>query len=80
MLMPHPATLRKLVDEYESLLAEEPAAGARTTGPRAQDLAYTLCVSTGTREVRLALEAARSQLAASASTSVCLPVAEPARK
>ncbi|MGW7382315.1 DUF5133 domain-containing protein [Streptomyces sp. NPDC054794] len=83
MLMPHPATLRKLVDEYESLLAEElaaeePAAGARTTGPRAQDLAYTLCVSTGTREVRLALEAARSQLAA--STSVCLPVAEPARK
>lgn len=34
-----------------------------------QDLAYTLCVSTGTRGVRRALDAARAQLAAAAATA-----------
>ncbi|MEU1040671.1 DUF5133 domain-containing protein [Streptomyces sp. NPDC005907] len=65
MLMPHPETLRRLVEEYEALAGQ----AADTTGKppqRAQDLAYTLCVSTGTREVRLALAAARRQLAAAA--------------
>ncbi len=63
MLIPHPAFLRGLVDEYEALAAEE-AAGAGGPGPRARDLAYTLCVSTGTRDVRLALEAAHRLLEA----------------
>jgi hypothetical protein len=62
MLIPHPAFLRELVDEYEALAAEEAASGP---SPRARDLAYTLCVSTGTREVSLALEAAHRLLAAS---------------
>ncbi|MFI6936305.1 DUF5133 domain-containing protein [Streptomyces sp. NPDC050287] len=61
MLIPHPAFLRGLVDEYEALAAEE-AAGASGPGPRARDLAYTLCVSTGTRDVRLALETAHRLL------------------
>ena len=62
MLMPHPETLRELVAEYEALAAQEAADGTGRPGPRAQDLAYTLCVSTGTRDVRLALAAARRQL------------------
>lgn len=66
MLMPHPAMLRRLVEEYETLTAHdgdgEADAGRRDL--RAQDLAYTLCVSTGTREVGQALETARRLLAA----------------
>lgn len=62
MLMPHPETLRELVAEYEALAAEEAAGGTGRPSRRAQDLAYTLCVSTGTREVRQALAAARRQL------------------
>ncbi|MDQ0955043.1 hypothetical protein QFZ24_008966 [Streptomyces phaeochromogenes] len=65
MLMPHPATLRRLVDEYEALTAPEGEGGAvAKPDQRAQDLAYTLCVSTGTRDVMRALERARRLLAA----------------
>ncbi|WP_307531951.1 DUF5133 domain-containing protein [Streptomyces umbrinus] len=65
MLMPHPATLRRLVDEYEALIAPEAEGGAvARQDQREQDLAYTLCVSTGTRDVRRALERARRHLAA----------------
>ncbi|MCX5528309.1 DUF5133 domain-containing protein [Streptomyces bobili] len=60
MLMPHPAVLRTLVDEYEATKAS----GSAEDDMRAQDLAYTLCVSTGTREVDRALEVARGWLAA----------------
>ncbi|MFI6277822.1 DUF5133 domain-containing protein [Streptomyces sp. NPDC050988] len=67
--MPHPATLRRLVDEYEALIAAEgegEGEGGAVAKPdrRAQDRAYTLCVSTGTRDVRCALERARRHLAA----------------
>ncbi|MFJ7073732.1 DUF5133 domain-containing protein [Streptomyces sp. NPDC098781] len=66
MLMPHPAMLRSLVEEYETLIAHEGDGKAGRGGRdlRAQDLAYTLCVSTGTREVGQALETARRLLAA----------------
>ncbi|MFC8782440.1 DUF5133 domain-containing protein [Streptomyces nigra] len=66
MLMPHPTLLRRLVDEYEALMART-APGERLDphDPRVQDMAYTLCVSTGTREVGQALETARHMLAAS---------------
>ncbi|CAM5454154.1 DUF5133 domain-containing protein [Streptomyces fumanus] len=73
MLRPHPAVLRRLVDDYESALAGAPADG--TPSPRARDLAYTLCVSTGTRDVRLALEAARHWLAAAPAPDHPTPVA-----
>ncbi|BFO17671.1 hypothetical protein SHKM778_40590 [Streptomyces sp. KM77-8] len=55
MLKPHPTVLRRLVEEYETLPAADPRTG---------DLAYTLCVSTGTRDVRQALDLARGWLAA----------------
>lgn len=58
MLMPHPATLRALVRKYEDLLAEQ----GEPSGQRLSDLAYTLCVSMGTREVTDALAAARAYL------------------
>jgi hypothetical protein len=64
MLIPHPGFLRELVDAYEALMAEEAAAGRTELSARARDLAYTLCVSTGTRDVRPALETARRLLAA----------------
>ncbi|CAL9357312.1 DUF5133 domain-containing protein [Streptomyces sp. DH-12] len=59
MLKPHPTVLRRLVEEYETLTA------APTTAPesRIADLAYTLCVSTGTRDVGQALATARAWLA-----------------
>ncbi|GLP65304.1 MULTISPECIES: DUF5133 domain-containing protein [unclassified Streptomyces] len=63
MLIPNRTFLRRLVEEYEALRAEE-TANAAEPGPRARDLAYTLCVSTGTRDVRLALETAHRLLAA----------------
>ncbi|MCZ4609267.1 DUF5133 domain-containing protein [Streptomyces sp. Lzd4kr] len=66
MLTPHPAILRRLVEEYEALMAHKgdvPDAGRRRE-LRVQDLAYTLCVSTGTREVGQALARARDMLAA----------------
>ena len=47
MLKPHPTVLRRLVEEYETLTA----APATASGSRIADLAYTLCVSTGTRDV-----------------------------
>ncbi|GAA2594176.1 DUF5133 domain-containing protein [Streptomyces lienomycini] len=63
MLMPHPAVLRGLLEEYEAAAVNEPADAAGEPGPRTRDLAYTLCVSTGTRDVRRALESARRHLA-----------------
>ncbi|MFF0190855.1 DUF5133 domain-containing protein [Streptomyces sp. NPDC005244] len=66
MLMPLPATLRRLVTEYEALIAEEKA-GDPSTGRRLADLTYTLCVSTGTREITPALETARTYVAMTAA-------------
>ncbi|MDQ1042834.1 DUF5133 domain-containing protein [Streptomyces sp. V4I2] len=64
MLRPHPEFLRRLVEQYESLRAEETARGPDAPSPRSLDLAYTLCVSTGTRDVRLALDTAHRLLRA----------------
>ncbi|GAA3998934.1 DUF5133 domain-containing protein [Streptomyces marokkonensis] len=78
MLMPHPVMLRGLVDEYEAAVVHEPADTTGGPGPRTRDLAYTLCVSTGTRDVTRALEAARRWLAAGSPASVPLAVVETA--
>ncbi|MEY7977046.1 DUF5133 domain-containing protein [Streptomyces pilosus] len=65
MLKPHPTVLRRLVEEYEALAATGTAArGTTAHDPRIGDLAYTLCVSTGTRDVRQALATAHRWLAA----------------
>ncbi|WP_320777398.1 DUF5133 domain-containing protein [Streptomyces sp. CRN 30] len=66
MLKPHPTVLRRLVEEYEAVAAGERAG---RPAPRAEDLAYTLCVSTGTRDVRQALAAAREWLTATGPAS-----------
>ncbi|MGY5051612.1 DUF5133 domain-containing protein [Streptomyces sp. 900105755] len=71
MLTPHPATLRRLVDDYERARTAETA-----SGPEAGDLAYTLCVITGTRDIAAALAKARHLLAADATAdlpSVTIP-------
>ncbi|MET7746008.1 DUF5133 domain-containing protein [Streptomyces sp. NPDC005385] len=65
MLMPLPATLRRLLTEYEALLA---AAGTPPPGQRLRNVEYTLCVSTGTREITHALDKAHSYLAACSDT------------
>ncbi|CAL9360862.1 MULTISPECIES: DUF5133 domain-containing protein [unclassified Streptomyces] len=68
MLMPHPAVLRGLLAEYEAAAIDEPVDATGRPGPRTRDLAYTLCVSTGTRDVRRALETARRHLAEAPAT------------
>ncbi|WP_445397875.1 DUF5133 domain-containing protein [Streptomyces sp. LE64] len=62
MLMAHPAVLHRLVGEYEilrALHAQDGSAGARR---RLDDVTYTLCVATGTRDADAAVLAARHQL------------------
>lgn len=65
MLMAHPAVLTVLVTRYEDLRHEVMLLGeeaAPTDRRRMEDLAYTLCVSTGTCDVDAALLAARLRL------------------
>lgn len=62
MLKAHPAMLRKLVAQYEALALLHADRGDSEARRRLDDAAYTLCVSTGTRNVSSALTAARRQL------------------
>ncbi|MET9348518.1 DUF5133 domain-containing protein [Streptomyces termitum] len=62
MLMAHPAVLRELIEQYEALRVLQAENGGEEARRRMDDLAYTLCVSTGTRDVDAALIAARHQL------------------
>ncbi|WP_461026986.1 DUF5133 domain-containing protein [Streptomyces sparsus] len=62
MLMAHPAVLRNLVDQYEALLFLHAEEGGAEVRQRMDDIAYTLCVATGTADVDAALIAARHQL------------------
>ncbi|MFF7813646.1 DUF5133 domain-containing protein [Streptomyces sp. NPDC007945] len=61
MLMAHPTVLKSLIEQYETLLlhSEEGSAEVRR---RVEDVIYTLCVSTGTRDIDTALATARRQL------------------
>ncbi|NSC25037.1 DUF5133 domain-containing protein [Streptomyces albus subsp. chlorinus] len=62
MLMAHPAVLRDLVAQYETLSVLHAEDGSPESRQRLNDIAYTLCVATGTRDVDAALIAARHQL------------------
>lgn len=75
MLMAHPAVLRDLLDEYEALLVLNAAEGDASTRQRLDDVTYTLCVSTGTRDIDAAVIAARHRLpgARAPSTTRCSP-------
>jgi hypothetical protein len=63
MLLAHPAVLSNLLEQYETLLAQYAERGGAEARQRLEDVAYTLCVSTGTRDTDTALHAARRQLA-----------------
>lgn len=65
MLLPRPTTLDKLVRQYEALRARFATEGGAQTRQRMNDAAYTLCVTTGTRDVDTALLIARRLLATS---------------
>ncbi|MFC8986744.1 DUF5133 domain-containing protein [Streptomyces sp. SID9913] len=75
MLKPHPVVLRRLVEEYEALAGAETPQGPAGPNPRLRDLAYTLCVSTGTRDVRHALETAHRWLGTSTAAARPRPAA-----
>lgn len=62
MLMAHPAVLRKLIGQYEALKALNAEEGSAEVRQRLDDVEYSLCISTGTRDVDAALIAARHQL------------------
>ncbi|WP_225802644.1 DUF5133 domain-containing protein [Streptomyces sp. NK15101] len=62
MLMAHPVVLRNLIEEYETLEVLRAENGSAEVRRRMDDLAYTLCVSTGTCDVDAALIAARHRL------------------
>lgn len=66
MLMAHPTVLRNLVERYETLRAavETDDPTDPETKTQLRDTAYTLCVSTGTREIGSALATAREHIAA----------------
>ncbi|MEU7107177.1 DUF5133 domain-containing protein [Streptomyces stramineus] len=63
MLLAHPAVLDDLVQRYTELeRALISGTGEPTTRQKLADVAYTLCVSTGTRDIDAALIAARHRL------------------
>ena len=64
MLMANPTVLRTLVERYETLhrLTEVDDDVDPLVRQQLQDTVYTLCVSTGTREIGPALAAARAHM------------------
>lgn len=62
MLMAHPAVLSNLVEQYDTLRILHAEDGSAEVRQRMDDIAYTLCVSTGTRDIDAAMVAARHQL------------------
>ncbi|MGV9565782.1 DUF5133 domain-containing protein [Streptomyces sp. NPDC003480] len=62
MLMAHPAVLKNLIEQYETLRILHAEEGSEDVRQRMNDVAYTLCVSTGTCDIDTALVAARHQL------------------
>lgn len=63
MLMAHPAILKDLIEQYDALRTLHAEVGSPQAHQRMEDVVYTLCVSTGTRDIDAALPAARHQLA-----------------
>ncbi|MFD6618157.1 DUF5133 domain-containing protein [Streptomyces albidoflavus] len=62
MLMAHPAVLTDLVQQYETLRSLNAAEGSEAVRQRMDDLAYTLCIATGTADIDAALIAAGHRL------------------
>jgi hypothetical protein len=67
MMWASPAVLQELIERYEGLRAQVDGGDtAPHVGHQLRDTAYTLCVSTGTRDVEAALVAARERIGATA--------------
>ncbi|RZU36317.1 uncharacterized protein DUF5133 [Streptomyces sp. BK022] len=62
MLMAHPAVLQNLIEQYDALSVLHAQEGSAEVRQRMDDIAYTLCVATGTRDIDTALIAARHRL------------------
>ncbi|MFJ9733383.1 DUF5133 domain-containing protein [Streptomyces sp. NPDC101171] len=62
MLMAHPAVLDTLVEQYDTLRILHAEEGDEGVRQRMNDVAYTLCVATGTRDIDTALVTARHHL------------------
>ncbi|MGW7543525.1 DUF5133 domain-containing protein [Streptomyces sp. NPDC054770] len=62
MLMAHPVVLTDLVQRYEALRTLHADEGDEAGRRRMADVAYTLCVATGTSDIDAALVAARYRL------------------
>jgi hypothetical protein len=62
MLMAHPTVLRGLIEQYEALALLHAEAGDAGARQRMADVSYTLCVSTGTRDIDEALATARRRV------------------
>ncbi|MGW8377999.1 DUF5133 domain-containing protein [Streptomyces sp. ODS28] len=77
MLRARPDVLQNLLDEYEALTLLREQSGGPGLRRELDDLAYTLCVLTGTRQVEAALAEAREQLAAAQPQSAPPPPPEP---
>ncbi|GGY94720.1 DUF5133 domain-containing protein [Streptomyces nitrosporeus] len=60
--MAHPAVLQNLIEQYDTLRILHAENGDPDVRQRMNDVAYTLCVSTGTRDVDTALIVARHRL------------------
>ncbi|GGV27082.1 DUF5133 domain-containing protein [Streptomyces longisporoflavus] len=75
MLMAHPVVLKNLLQQYETLSALHAENGTKEARQRMEDVAYTLCVSTGTRHIDAALIAARGRLSAPHLEGEAVPTA-----
>ncbi|MFW3463440.1 DUF5133 domain-containing protein [Streptomyces microflavus] len=62
MLMAHTMVLKNLIEQYETLQILHAEEGSSEARQRLEDITYTLCVSTDTRDIDAALTAARRQL------------------
>ncbi len=60
--MAHPVLLQQLVEQYETLRTLHAENGDTEVRQRLDDVAYSLCVATGTHDVDAALIAARHRL------------------
>lgn len=63
MLRAHPSLLRELVERCDTLRRRMASDGGTETRRQLEDVTYTLCVVTGTRQLDAALYVAREQLA-----------------
>ncbi|MFF5389495.1 DUF5133 domain-containing protein [Streptomyces sp. NPDC013012] len=65
--MAHPLVLENLVEQYGTLRSLYDEKGSAEVRRQLEDVTYTLCVSTGARDIDAALTASRRQLARACS-------------